>query len=473
MVFSSPVFVFLFLPFVYISTLIPSIKIKNVILLIASLLFYAWGEPVYVFLMIASVFVNYLLALPAASEKTTRRRKTLFIVLTVVFNIALLGVFKYADFLVGTLNGLLGLGIPMPCIQLPIGISFFTFQTMSYVLDVYMGTTSVQKSYFKVLLYVSFFPQLIAGPIVKYHDIAAQLDDRHVTPSSMASGIRRFVIGLSKKLFVANATGYVADQVFALAASDVNLPIAWIGAVAYCLQIYFDFSAYSDMAIGLGRMAGFEFLENFNFPYISQSIQEFWRRWHISLSTWFKEYVYIPLGGNRKGKARAGLNKVIVFFLTGLWHGAQWTFVVWGLFHGLFIMLEAYGVIQPQKWRWRPLRHIYLLLVVLVGFVLFRAETFGTAQNMIVNLFAGFRASPALPKVVGELFTRGTIYFMLLGVVFSAPLVRFLQKTIAERLPQRQRFFNRCGYAVTMAAFLLSILSLSSTTFNPFIYFRF
>ena len=332
MVFSSLVFLCIFLPVIFcLHSVMPSIKVKNALLIIASLIFYAFGEPVYVLLMIASAFLNYLCAL--LMGKANRKA---VLVIAVVINIGILCIFKYTGFLVTTVNSVLHTNINVPQITLPIGISFFTFQALSYVIDVYREQVGIQKNFFKVLLYISFFPQLIAGPIVKYRDIALEIDSRRVELREAAPGLRRFICGLAKKILIANTMAAVADNVFSQGFDTVNVVVAWIGAVAYAMQIYFDFSGYSDMAIGLGRMFGFHFKENFEHPYGSLTIKEFWRRWHISLSSWFKEYVYIPLGGNRKGKTRAGINKIIVFFLTGLWHGANWTFVVWGLFHGLF-----------------------------------------------------------------------------------------------------------------------------------------
>lgn len=329
MVFSSLTFLCIFLPAVFLLyTLIPSLKAKNTLLIIASLIFYAYGEPVYVLLMIASSLVNYICALNCADRERTKSK--VFLAAAIVINLGLLAVFKYTGMFVTSLNTLAGLKIPVPEIALPIGISFFTFQALSYVIDVYRGTVERQKNYFHVLLYISFFPQLIAGPIVKYRDISESIASREQNAKDVARGMRRFICGLCKKVLIANAMGQVADVIFSNDIAALSAFPTWLGAVAYLFQIYYDFSGYSDMAIGLGRMFGFRFKENFLYPYAATNIQDFWRKWHISLSTWFKEYLYIPLGGNRKGKARTVLNRLIVFFLTGLWHGANWTFVVWG-----------------------------------------------------------------------------------------------------------------------------------------------
>lgn len=385
MVFSSLTFLCIFLPVVLaLYYLLPTLRIRNVLLIIVSLLFYAYGEPVYVLLMIASIIINYIFGRLLGTENKKKRQWILAI--AVIINIGLLVVFKYLDMMVQTVNQLCGSEIPLAGLALPIGISFFTFQALSYVIDVYRREVEPQKNLWNVMLYISFFPQLIAGPIVKYHDIQEQIDNRNTDVKEIAEGLRRFIIGLSKKVLISNTMAITADALFAAGTGELNILSAWIAAIAYMLQIYFDFSGYSDMAIGLGHMFGFRFLENFRYPYISANIQEFWRRWHISLSTWFKEYLYIPLGGNRKGKARTCLNKMIVFFSTGLWHGANWTFVLWGLWHGVFLLFEQ---VCPVKKLPKVLAHIYALLVVCVGFVMFRADTFGQGMFMIGTMFSG------------------------------------------------------------------------------------
>lgn len=382
MVFSSLTFLCIFLPVVLaLYYLLPTLRIRNVLLIIVSLLFYAYGEPVYVLLMIASIIINYIFGRLLGTENKKKRQWILAI--AVIINIGLLVVFKYLDMMVQTINQLSGSEIPLAGLALPIGISFFTFQALSYVIDVYRREVEPQKNLWNVMLYISFFPQLIAGPIVKYHDIQEQIDNRNTDVKEIAEGLRRFIIGLSKKVLISNTMAVTADALFAAGAGELNILSAWIAAIAYMLQIYFDFSGYSDMAIGLGHMFGFRFLENFRYPYISANIQEFWRRWHISLSTWFKEYLYIPLGGNRKGKARTCLNKMIVFFSTGLWHGANWTFVLWGLWHGVFLLFEQ---VCPVKKLPKVLAHIYALLVVCVGFVMFRGDTFGQGMFMMCML---------------------------------------------------------------------------------------
>ena len=398
MVFSSLTFLCIFLPVVLaLYYLLPTLRIRNVLLIVVSLLFYAYGEPVYVLLMIASIIINYIFGRLLGTENKKKRQWILAI--AVIINIGLLVVFKYLDMMVQTVNQLCGSEIPLAGLALPIGISFFTFQALSYVIDVYRREVEPQKNLWNVMLYISFFPQLIAGPIVKYHDIQEQIDNRNTDVKEIAEGLRRFIIGLSKKVLISNTMAVTADALFAAGAGELNILSAWIAAIAYMLQIYFDFSGYSDMAIGLGHMFGFRFLENFRYPYISSNIQEFWRRWHISLSTWFKEYLYIPLGGNRKGKARTCLNKMIVFFSTGLWHGANWTFVLWGLWHGVFLLFEQ---VCPVKKLPKVLAHIYALIVVCVGFVMFRADTFGQGMFMIGTMFSGWEFSSVQMAIVWE-----------------------------------------------------------------------
>lgn len=468
MVFNSLTFLCIFLPVVLaLYYLLPTLRIRNILLIAVSLLFYAYGEPVYVLLMIASIIINYIFGRLLGTENKKKRQWILAI--AVVINIGLLVVFKYLDMMVQTVNQLSGSEIPLVGLALPIGISFFTFQALSYVIDVYRREVEPQKNLWNVMLYISFFPQLIAGPIVKYHDIQEQIDNRNTDVKEIAEGLRRFIIGLSKKVLISNTMAVTADALFAAGAGELNILSAWIAAIAYMLQIYFDFSGYSDMAIGLGHMFGFRFLENFRYPYISANMQEFWRRWHISLSTWFKEYLYIPLGGNRKGKARTCLNKMIVFFSTGLWHGANWTFVLWGLWHGVFLLFEQ---VCPVKKLPKVLAHIYALLVVCVGFVMFRADTFGQGMFMIGTMFGGWEFSFVQMAIVWEQLTPIFLVTLVVAVFGSAPLI----PKAAEACLVRENLRKPATYFSYMASFVLLILcmlSLSSGTYNPFIYFRF
>lgn len=472
MVFSSTVFMFLFLPLTYILYMLARRNsVRNILLIIASLLFYAYGEPLAVLLMLFSILFNYICGLFMCKE----RLKKPVLVLAVIVNIALLTTFKYLGFLVGTLNDLAGTSLPVPEIGLPIGISFFTFQALSYVIDAYKDPSLIEKKIFNICLYVSFFPQLIAGPIIKFSDVAQQIHRRTHTPEKTAYGIRRFITGLTKKLIVANNMAVIADGVFGLASQSLTLPAAWAGAVCYALQIYFDFSGYSDMAIGLGKMFGFDFKENFNYPFSAAGMTDFWRRWNISVSSWFKEYVYIPLGGNRKGKLRTCLNKCIVFFLTGLWHGANFTFIAWGLIHGAFLLLEQYEIIPAKKVKsifGKTLIHVYTAMVILVTFVIFRADTLSQGITVISRMFAGsISASPEASAAVFSQFSPYVILVMALGIIFSLPVVRKANEKLSAKNMTAQA--NVISSAATLAMLALCVLSLATASYDPFIYFRF
>jgi alginate O-acetyltransferase complex protein AlgI len=472
MVFSSPTFLFLFLPVVFGLHYIVPRRFRNFFLLIASLIFYGWGEPIFVLVMVFSSLANYLLAVGIDRAYSKSLNPRLFMVLTIIFNVGLLAVLKYADFLLSAINSIFGAHLPMTGIPLPIGISFFTFHAMSYVIDVYRKVTPAQKNYWNLLLYISFFPQLIAGPIIRYHDIADQLTKRTLTVEKTTAGLQRFIVGLAKKILIANTAGLIADRVYGLASGDLTMAVSWLGAFAYMIQIYFDFSGYSDMAIGLARVFGFEFKENFNYPYIAQGMQDFWRRWHISLSSWFKEYVYFPLGGNRKGKFRTALNKLIVFFLTGLWHGANWTFVVWGLVHGTFLMLEGYEIIPVQR-LWRPVRHAYTFLVVLLTFVLFRANTFAQAAAMFGQMFAGFTsASAPASALLAGLLTPGTLLLLPASLILAMPVLPALRR-LAEKTRIPAPLLNSGTYAFGTILFVVCLFALSTSGYSPFIYFKF
>ena len=469
MVFSSLTFLCIFLPAtLLLYRLMPSIKAKNLLLLAASLVFYAYGEPVYVLLMLASAVCNFSWALLLARFEGRTAARRAVMVLAVVQNLGVLGVFKYAGMAVSTLNALTGLALPEPQITLPIGISFFTFQAMSYVIDVYRGQVEAQRSFVSILLYISLFPQLIAGPIVKYHDIAKEITERAQTLEGLAQGFRRFIVGLAKKVLVANYMAVVADTMFAANPGDINAVGAWIGILAYTLQIYFDFSGYSDMAIGLGWMFGFHFKENFRHPYASTSIREFWTRWHISLSTWFKEYLYIPLGGNRKGKMRTSLNKMVVFVTCCLWHGASWSFVFWGIYHGFFQLLEVYlpffGKGRRHSRAGRALMHVYLLLVVIVGWVFFRADTLAQGFFWVGQMFAGWHFEPNCMQLALAQLSPLSLVVFAVGALTCLPVL--------ERLRGKPAF-EKASWVATVLLLALCLLSLASGTYNPFIYFRF
>ena len=458
------VFMCVFLPAVFVlHCILPGIRAKNALLLLASVLFYAYGEPVYIILLFISTLLNYFCA--CGIDRFQNHRKGI-LVLAVICNLGILIVFKYTDFILGMVNSVTGLHLPLPQIRMPIGISFFTFQAMSYVIDVYRETTRAQKNYAKVLLYISFFPQLIAGPIVKYHDVAAEIDQRTVTLDGVALGIRRFSAGLCKKVLLANTLGLVADNLFGASAGSINGAGAWLGAISYMLQIYFDFSGYSDMAIGLGWMFGFHFKENFNYPYISGTIREFWRRWHMSLSGWFLEYLYIPLGGNRKGKFRTVVNKMIVFLCTGIWHGAAVNFLFWGVYHGFFLMLEEYIPWIGKKGSAVKsfFQHVYALLVVCIGFVFFRAETMAQGCFWVRKMFTGFGWNASAMSFALQQMTPVFLVTLAGALIACCPV----KKLISEK-----KWYGPVAYVCSLTGLVICILSLASGTYNPFIYFRF
>lgn len=463
MLFSSMIFLWGFLPIVVLGGCLLKGRKCNLFLLVASLLFYAWGEPVYVLVMLGSILFNWAAGL--ALDRAQRKKPIL--VLSILVNLGVLGCFKYLGFLAEALNSLAGRGlVPVPQIALPVGISFFTFQAMSYVIDLYRGTCPVQRSLPDLALYISFFPQLIAGPIVRYHDIDRQIRSRTVTAEKFASGLRRFLYGLGKKVILANGTAQLADAIFDLGASTLSPGVCWLGAIAYTLQIYYDFSGYSDMAIGLGRIFGFEFLENFNYPYLSGSIQEFWQRWHISLGSWFREYVYIPLGGNRKGQVRTYVNLLIVFFLTGLWHGAGLTFILWGLYHGFFQILERLGL---KKWlnRHSILSRIYCLLVVILGWVLFRGGSLRHAGGMLLHMLLPWRYSGLTSFGIFTAVTPRSFLILVCALLGCGPIPLLVKKwNVGEKYAWAELIY-------LALVFCACVMLLTAGSYNPFIYFRF
>jgi alginate O-acetyltransferase complex protein AlgI len=481
MVFSSTIFLFFFLPLTLLAYFVVGPRGRNLILLCASLFFYAWGETVYLLVMLFSIAANYLFGRLIDHARQRGRRGGLAFACAVATNLGLLGFFKYANFLVDNLNPVLPfLGLaPMDIgrVHLPIGISFFTFQALSYIIDLYRNETTVQRSLLNFALYKALFPQLIAGPIVRYRDVARQIERRTVSLHDFSSGVQRFIIGLGKKVLIANVMGRAADTIFATPAETLPATLAWIGAIAFMLQIYFDFSGYSDMAIGLGRMFGFHFLENFNYPYIARSIREFWRRWHISLSTWFRDYLYIPLGGNRHGAARTGANLLLVFLLCGLWHGASWTFLIWGVYHGFFLVLERVPVVGRLLDRLpAPLQHAYVLLVVLVGWVFFRADTFVHALAYLQAMVDFSRA----PLFNSQLFLALNNEFSLTlvaAVIGSAPVFALLQRWRAGRpivSAPAVRWLAATAQVGSLGFVLVySIAAVLGGAHNPFLYFRF
>jgi alginate O-acetyltransferase complex protein AlgI len=484
MIFSSILFLYLFLPAILLLYYSVGHRFRNLVLLGASLLFYAWGEVGYVLLMLFSITINWLFGLWI--EKTKARSKVckLALGLGVILNLALLIFFKYANFLSDNINSILKLvslgTIDLVPIHLPIGISFFTFQAISYIVDVYRNQAEVQRRPVDLALYIALFPQLIAGPIVRYSDVAQQIVHRTVSLEDFRYGIQRFVVGLGKKILIANTVGAVADQVFSLPSGTLPASLLWLGMLTYTLQIYYDFSGYSDMAIGLGRMFGFHFLENFNYPYSATSVQDFWRRWHISLSSWFRDYLYVPLGGNRKGTARTYGNLLIVFFLCGLWHGASWTFIVWGLFHGFFLALERWQLAKILKNLPSVVTHIYTIMVFMVGWVFFRAESLPKALNFLLGL-CRFDVPPYLNA---QLFAALNMQFyiaIVAGMLFAFPLMPLIVKQFCQTksgVGSAMQYLQTALKTLVPMIWMVMIIIYSSAqlisgTHNPFLYFRF
>lgn len=461
MVFSTPIFLFLFLPAVLVlNYIIPKkyIAAKNVVLLVASLFFYAWGEPRNVLLMLLSIVVNYVCGLLLGKFDSDEKKRKVVLWASVVFNLGLLFFFKYFSFVTGGL---------FPVIKLPIGISFFTFQIMSYTIDVYRRSVEPQKNLVKLALYISLFPQLIAGPIVRYIDVEKQLTYRECTADKTARGMIRFSMGLAKKVIISNTVAAICDGIFG-STNTVPAFTAWVGVICYALQIYFDFSGYSDMAIGMGHMLGFDFLENFNYPYVSCSVQEFWRRWHISLSSWFRDYLYIPLGGNRRGKVRTYINLIIVFACTGLWHGASFSFIVWGLWHGLFLVIERLGFKKALDKLPKFIGWIYTMLVVLVGWVFFRADTLSAAMKYLGEMFS---FSGGVANGMAQ-FDNLSFIITVIAIVLCTPVYQFLKGKLEKTEGGKKAAFV-IGAVLATGLFILSVIFLTGSGYNPFIYFRF
>ncbi|HDR4420106.1 TPA: MBOAT family protein [Bacillus cereus] len=464
MVFSNLFFLCLFLPailFVYYSV---RKELQNIVLLLFSLLFYAWGEPIYVFLMLFSIFINYWFGIWLNKDRLSSANRKLILTIAIVVNTAILGYFKYANFLVDNINGIFHTNIVLEKIPLPIGISFFTFHAMSYIIDIYKKKVEAQRNLFDLALYFTIFPQLVAGPIVRYNTIAFQLHVRTVTTDKFSEGIRRFIIGLGKKVLIANQLGAIADEIFAMDPATMSVSTAWIGAIAYTLQIYFDFSGYSDMAIGLGKMFGFDFLENFNYPYISKSISEFWRRWHISLGSWFRDYVYIPLGGNRVSTWKIYRNLFIVWALTGFWHGASWTFMIWGIYYGCLIALEKAGFEKLLQKLWWPIQHVYVMFLVIIGWVFFRADNFSYCSKFLQAMF-GLNGS--LTDITSYFYVMNYWGIFILAIITSAPIFSWIKNQLANK---KIVILSPLYY---LSVLIITMMYLTNATYNPFIYFRF
>ena len=464
MVFSSLEFLFRFLPLILLLYFIAPRRLKNPILLAGSLFFYAWGEPVFVILMVLSSVINYFLAIAIDRYRDTQK-STVAIVASVVVSLGLLGFFKYADFFIDSVNAVFGSNIGILDLPLPIGISFYTFQVLSYTIDVYRDRVPVQRNLISLSMYIALFPQLIAGPIVRYQHVAQYIDNRTHSLEMFSEGVHRFVVGLAKKVLIANNIGLLWDS--AIATSEPSVMLAWLGIIAFSFQIYFDFSGYSDMAIGLGRMLGFRYAENFNYPYIAQSVTEFWRRWHISLGMWFRDYLYIPLGGNRGSRLMWVRNIFIVWFLTGLWHGASWNFVVWGLYFGVLLLLERLFVADLLTRIPRVFRHVYLLLLVVIGWTIFQLETPSEIYGYLRDMFA--LSDVDIVNAESWYLLKSNLVLLTLAAAGSIPVFKALYERAIPRLTTR---------TIAMPAYYATLLLVSSaylvdSSFNPFLYFRF
>lgn len=497
MLFSSSIFVFGFFPICLIFYyLIPNRKIRNLFLFLASILFYAWGEPVFVLIMLSSIILNYIFGMLVEKYNDNKRTSKMLIVIMLIFNLGILFVFKYIGFFVTNINEIFNLNLYVPKIPLPIGISFFTFQAISYVIDVYRRTDSdgdiirAQKNPVNVGLYIALFPQLIAGPIVRYKTVAEQINKRRENFNDFSEGVRRFIIGLSKKVLLSNNLALIADRAFSIQPDEISVSFAWLGAICYSLQIFFDFSGYSDMAIGLGKMFGFHFLENFNYPYISKSVSEFWRRWHISLGSWFRDYVYFPLGGSRKGIKRTIFNLSVVWFLTGFWHGANWTFMSWGIYFFIFIAIEKFIDIRNKKKAKDKndkdnlpiliLKHTYAVLVAIFGWVLFRSDTIEYAVQYIKSML-GLNGNNVMDNLT-ILYVNENTVFLICSILFSMPIVEYVKKKHKALMDKRE--INK-GYGVLgvcydigyvtlyIGVFLITMSFIIKGAYNPFIYFNF
>jgi len=467
MVFSSLVFMFIYLPVVLAVYYLVPVKWRNLWLFIVNLVFYGWGEPVYILLMMLSILINYISGIIICTNRDTNRKKAkTALIINTAINLALLMFFKYFDFIAENLALIPGLDFIKPLgISLPIGISFYTFQTMSYPIDVYRGDTVSQRSFINFGTYVALFPQLIAGPIVRYKDVDDQLEQRDMNLDKFADGIRRFIVGLGKKVLLANNIGMLWDAFYATPTAELSTIGAWLGIIAFSFQIYFDFAGYSDMAIGLGKMLGFEFLENFNYPYISKSITEFWRRWHISLGTWFRDYVYIPLGGNRKGLSRQFINILIVWALTGIWHGASWNFLFWGLYYALLLAIEKAFLLKWLKKAPAVVSHIYTMFLVVIGWTLFAIDDVSTLGRYIGVMFGAGGAGLMSAQVLYYLRSYGPMLIIL--IIASIPL----GKKLFNKLPAKVQSV----LVPILIVFVLVIATayLVDSTYNPFLYFRF
>jgi alginate O-acetyltransferase complex protein AlgI len=471
MLFTSPIFLSSFLPVTIILYFLAPKKYRNLFLFLTSVFFYAWGEPLLIFVLLAISLINYYCGI--IIDKNHRK---LGLYLSLIISIGTLFAFKYTNFTFDNIVALcrlfgFELNVTIPKIMLPLGISFYTFQALSYTIDVYRRSVKTTHNPIDFMAYITLFPQLVAGPIVRYSDISEQLKHRTESVDNFVKGFSRFIIGLAKKMFIANPCGAIADNVFLIPPDDVSLGVSWLGIIAYAFQIYFDFSAYSDMAIGVGRIFGFHLLENFNYPYISKSFKEFWRRWHISMSTWFRDYLYIPLGGNRVSPVRTYINLFIVFFVTGFWHGASWNFIVWGLYHGSFLALERIGFGKFIAKLWTPVQQIYTFLFVLIGWVFFRADNLPESVDYIARMFGFKSASTDYIITISNFYNREVLITLGLAILFSFPVFPKVKDFFQKK--KNTQIYRGIYYFFLLFLLVSSMIYIQGSVYNPFIYFRF
>jgi alginate O-acetyltransferase complex protein AlgI len=466
MVFSSIVFLYIFLPLMLLLYFIVPSKLKNAIMILASLVFFAWGEIRYIFIMLVLAVMDFICGKQITKYQNNKKKKIIFLMINVVVNLGILFFFKYADFIITNINNLTGLSIPLLNIPLPIGVSFNTFQSLSYIIDVYRGTVKCEKSFYNYLTYTTLFPQIIAGPIVRYETVDEELETKNISMDNFSAGMKRFIIGLGKKVLIANSVGALWNTIETGNYSELSMLFAWMGIIAFALQIYFDFSGYSDMAIGLAQIFGMKFDENFNYPYISKSITEFWRRWHITLSSWFRDYVYIPLGGNRKGLAIQIRNILIVWFLTGAWHGASWNFILWGVYFGVILILEKLFLLKLLDKLPNIIRHIYAIVIILVSWAIFAFEDLAKVGEYMKAMFinSNFWNYEAL------YYLQNYWVLILIGAICSIPLWKKIKEKIDSKNRKGLELITTLGY---VAILILSTASLVTNSFNPFLYFRF
>lgn len=466
MVFSSIVFLYIFLPIMLLLYFIVPSKFKNAIMILASLVFFAWGEIRYIFIMLLLAIMDFFCGRKITQYADNKKKRLLYLLIDVIVNLLILFFFKYADFIISNINTITGLNLPLLNIPLPIGVSFNTFQSLSYIIDVYKGTVKCEKSFYNYLTYTTLFPQIIAGPIVRYETVDEELETKNISLDNFSKGMKRFIIGLGKKVLIANNVGALWHTIEIGNYSELSALFAWTGIIAFALQIYFDFSGYSDMAIGLAKIFGMDFDENFNYPYISRSITEFWRRWHITLSSWFKDYIYIPLGGNRKGFAKQIRNILIVWFLTGAWHGASWNFILWGVYFGIILILEKLFILKLLEKLPKIIRHLYSIVLILVGWAIFAFEDLSKVINYIKAMFANNIAYNS----EAVYYFNNYIFIIVIGIICSIPLWKKLKEKIDSKNSKVLEFVTSLGYVLIL---ILATASLVTDSFNPFLYFRF